>query len=69
MGETRGLLKQKRLLVRMTPLRTERRLYLTKPLRVGFKKSGSGSGELGMGEFGAGARFDGVTIDLARKLI
>jgi hypothetical protein len=69
MSETRGLLKQKRLLVKMTPLRIERRLYLTKPLRVGFKKNGSWTRELGVGDFGAGARFDGVTIDLARKLI
>ncbi len=53
----------------MTPLGAERRLYLTKPLRVGFKKNESVSRELGMGEFGVGARFDNITIDLARKLI
>jgi hypothetical protein len=69
MSETRGLLKQKRLLLMMTPLHTERRLYLTKALRVGFKKNGSGSREWGMGEFGGGASFDNITIDLARKLI
>jgi hypothetical protein len=69
MSERRGLLKQKRLLITMTPLHTERRLYLTKPLRVGFKKNGRMNRELGIVELGVGARFDNITIDLARKLI